>query len=144
ILYLCAGNKSLMEYLRVARLDEAAQEHPHLFITLLSINVIGGQFHNIRITYDEETSVVWLCHDLSYEDLSASYLDEEIRTFIQNALSFKKILKNYIAENIISDENEQHLAAENTGESELTGQQEVSHETGLLNLLDRHNNILEV
>lgn len=97
--YLNAGEKSITLYNKVEKLESALiEKHRDIFEILLNSNIISGIFGNIRIAYDSDTKVIWLCHDVMYDALNAMVLENSIREFTENAGSLKEQLLTRIIE----------------------------------------------
>ena len=98
-IYLSAGEKSITLYNKVEKLDSSLiEKHRDVFEILLNSNIISGVFGNIRIAYDSETKVIWLCHDVMYEEINAVVLENHIREFMENAGILKEQLLSKIIE----------------------------------------------
>lgn len=127
LLNFFASEATLMLFMQVEVLGEEAENNPVIFRNLLHSNVITGRFNNMRITYDEDTTVVWLCHDVTYDTLTAQSLTEEIKYFEKNAPELITILR----EDIINIYTE---STENTEEIEKTRKE--SEELTATNLMN--------
>lgn len=101
ILFLSSANNSVLAYIKVEKLgkDSATKQ---IFEELLSSNLFGGEFGNIRIAYDQDTSVVWLCHNIMLENLNAFSFEEQIRKFISDALNYKVLILSQVFSKLFS------------------------------------------
>ncbi len=97
-LYVSALPNSLMLYLEVDKLGQDPQKQQELYELLLRTNFRAGDFANLRLCYDPKTSVVWLCYDLMYDDLTAASFETGVSAFLQHALAFRDLVRSYIQE----------------------------------------------
>lgn len=98
LLNIYAAEESLMLFMRVEVLGNAADEHPEIFRELLHSNIIGGRFGNMRIVYDDESTAVWVCHDILFETINGDSVITEVDNFVKNA----PLLINILREDIIA------------------------------------------
>jgi hypothetical protein len=97
-LNIYAAEESLMLFMRVEVLGNAGYEHPEIFRELLHSNIIGGRFGNMRIVYDDESTAVWVCHDILFETINGDSVISEVDSFVKNA----PLLINILREDIIA------------------------------------------
>lgn len=112
ILFLSSVNNSVLAYIKVEKLgiDSAKKQ---IFEELLSSNLFGGEFGNIRIAYDRDTTVVWLCYNILTENLNALSFEEQLRGFISDALNYKAILLRQVLSKLLDiSESESPAASE--------------------------------
>ncbi len=117
-LYIIAGSKTLIMSVEVENLGNAGSENPDIFRHLLSVNILGGRYGNLRIGYDEASSTVWVCYDIIYEILTADLLEEKLKNFIENAPKFATLIREEIIYTYIDEQKpsaESHI-------NELTSQ----------------------
>lgn len=100
-LYISIRAHTLMFYMRSEKLGEICKEFPELFEMLLTANVSGGRFNNLRLTYDSDTTVLWLCYDIKHEAVTATAIKETAEMFIQNAKDFKKLLNSQLLDVVL-------------------------------------------
>jgi hypothetical protein len=99
ILQLYLSDESMMFFVQVGVLNDLRFQSPEVFIGLLSANNLGGRLYNQRISYDDVTSAVYICHDTYYKKIScAKDLDDELELFIENSRIFASIIKSIIIE----------------------------------------------
>ena len=101
ILFLSSANNSVLAYIKVEKLGKDSAKK-QIFEELLSSNLFGGEFGNIRIAYDQDTSVVWLCHNIMLENLNAFSFEEQIRKFISDALNYKVLILSQVFSKLFS------------------------------------------
>lgn len=112
ILFLSSVNNSVLAYIKVEKLgiDSAKKQ---IFEELLSSNLFGGEFGNIRIAYDRDTTVVWLCYNILTENLNALSFEEQLRGFISDALNYKAILLRQVLSKLLDiSESESPVSSE--------------------------------
>lgn len=97
-LFMCIRAHSLMLYTSVCMLGSEAKYFPKLFEMLLNHEISGGRFDNIRVAFDSETTVLWLCHDLNLEEVTTESLKNAINKFVDSAKKFKKLLNTQFLE----------------------------------------------
>ena len=97
-LFMCIRAHSLMLYTSVGMLGQEAKYYPKIFEMLLNHEISGGRFDNIRVAFDSDTTVLWLCHDLNMEEVTAESLKNAINKFVENAKKFKKLLNTQFLE----------------------------------------------
>ncbi|WP_295363040.1 hypothetical protein [uncultured Succinivibrio sp.] len=85
-----------MLYNRIDRLGSECKAFPELFEMILTSEVSSGRFNNIRLTYDSDTTVLWMCYDIKLEDITTVVLRDSINDFITNAKSLKKLMKTQL------------------------------------------------
>ena len=108
LLNIYAAEESLMLFMQVEVLGNAAEDHPEIFRELLHSNIIGGRFGNMRIVYDDESTAVWVCHDVLFETINGDSHISEVDNFVKNA----PLLINILREDIIAAYLEQSDTAE--------------------------------
>ena len=108
MLNIYAAEESLILFMQVEVLGNAAEDHPEIFRELLHSNIIGGRFGNMRIVYDDESTAVWVCHDVLFETINGDSLISEVDNFVKNA----PLLINILREDIIAAYLEQSDTAE--------------------------------
>ncbi|SFK13986.1 type III secretion system chaperone [Succinivibrio dextrinosolvens] len=96
MLNIYATDLSLMLFMQVDVLGNAGDEHPEIFRELLHSNIIGGKFGNLRIVYDNESTAIWICHDILWETINADSFVFEIDMFVKNAPLLIKLLREDI------------------------------------------------
>lgn len=62
----------------------------------------------MRIVYDDESTAVWVCHDVLFETINGDSLISEVDNFVKNA----PLLINILREDIIAAYLEQSDTAE--------------------------------
>ena len=110
ILFLSSNNNSVLAYLKVARLGLDFSKK-QLFEDLLASNLLGGEFGNIRIAYDKDTTVVWLCYNILTENLNALAFEEKLKIFISDAQNYRALLLNQVISNILEASSQDSAAA---------------------------------
>ncbi len=95
-LFMCIRTQTLMIYTRIERLGAETKAFPELFEMILTSDVSGGRFNNLRLAYDSDTTVLWMCYDIKLEEITTVVLRDTINSFINNAKSFKKLLKTQL------------------------------------------------
>ncbi len=103
-LYMSIGEGSVMLYMSCENIGEKSVVNPEVFERLLSLNMFGGRYHNIRLTYDSDTAVLWLCYDVMFDTFSPETFKSSVKTFIEEGNSFRSFLNENIL-NIILAEN---------------------------------------
>lgn len=98
LLNIYAAEESLMLFMQVEVLGEAGDAHPEIFRELLHSNIVGGRFGNLRIVYDNESTAIWICHDVLFETINGDSFITEVDNFVKNA----PLLINVLREDIIS------------------------------------------
>lgn len=99
ILQLYLSDESMMFFVLVGVLNDLRFQSPEVSIGLLSANNLGGRLYNQRISYDDVTSAVYICHDTYYKKISCvKDLDDELELFIENSRIFASIIKSIIIE----------------------------------------------
>ncbi len=114
VLEIFAASKTLMLFMEVENLGNAGSESPDIFRLLLSINTLGGRFGNLRITYDEESTSVWVCYDISYEELTVQLLEEKLSKFIEEAPQFANMVREEIIYTYINEPKDSEPAHEDS------------------------------
>ncbi len=100
-LFICLRAKTLMFYTSIERLGAESKNFPALFEMILTSDVSGGRFNNLRLAYDSDTTVLWLCYDINLDDVTTMVLRDTVNSFINNAKSFKKLLKTQLLDVVI-------------------------------------------
>ncbi|SFS44480.1 hypothetical protein SAMN02910357_00772 [Succinivibrio dextrinosolvens] len=100
-LFMCMRTKTLMIYTRIDRLGAECKAFPELFEMLLTSDVSAGRFNNLRLAYDSDTTVLWICYDIKLDELTTIVLRDGINDFINNAKSFKKLMKTQLLDVIM-------------------------------------------
>ena len=102
ILFLSLVSNSVLAYIKLERLG-LKSSNKEIFEDLLASNLVGGEFGNIRIAYDKDTTVVWLCYNIMLDDLNATSFEELLKFFITNAMNYRALLLSKILSNLFSD-----------------------------------------
>ena len=102
ILFLSLVSNSVLAYIKLERLG-LKSSNKEIFEDLLASNLVGGEFGNIRIAYDKDTTVVWLCYNIMLNDLNAKSFEEQLKFFITNAMNYRALLLSKILSNLFSD-----------------------------------------
>ncbi|WP_406018021.1 type III secretion system chaperone [Succinivibrio sp.] len=100
-LYMCMKEVSVMLYIRCETLGEKSVVNPEMFESLLSLNIFGGRYHNIRLTYDRDTTVLWLCYDVMLDTVTPETFQSSLKIFIEDANSFRNFLNDKILDVVI-------------------------------------------
>ena len=95
-LFMCIRPQTLMIYNRIDRLGSESKAFPELFEMILASEVSSGRFNNIRLVYDSDTTVLWMCYDIKLEDITTVVLRDSINDFINNAKNLKKFMKTQL------------------------------------------------
>ncbi|MBE6422429.1 type III secretion system chaperone [Succinivibrio dextrinosolvens] len=103
-LYANITDNSVMFFMSVEKLGDNAEDHPNVFSDLLAAAMAGGKFSNLRIVYDKETTIVWVCYDISIDHLTADRFEEGAECFIENAQPYIDYLRTVITSSFL-DEN---------------------------------------
>jgi len=98
ILFLSLVSNSVLAYIKLERLG-LKSSNKEIFEDLLASNLVGGEFGNIRIAYDKDTTVVWLCYNIMLNDLNAKSFEEQLKFFITNAMNYRALLLSKILSN---------------------------------------------
>jgi hypothetical protein len=102
ILFLSLVSNSVLAYIKLERLG-LKSSNKEIFEDLLASNLVGGEFGNIRIAYDKDTTVVWLCYNIMLDDLNATSFEKLLKFFITNAMNYRALLLSKILSNLFSD-----------------------------------------
>ena len=102
-LYANITDNSVMFFMSVEKLGDNAEEHPNIFSDLLAAAMAGGKFSNLRIVYDKETTIVWVCYDVSSDRLTADRLEEGAECFIENAPTYIDYLRSVITSSFLEE-----------------------------------------
>ena len=102
IFFLSLVSNSVLAYIKLERLG-LKSSNKEIFEDLLASNLVGGEFGNIRIAYDKDTTVVWLCYNIMLNDLNAKSFEEQLKFFITNAMNYRALLLSKILSNLFSD-----------------------------------------
>ena len=92
-----------MFFMSVEKLGDNAEEHPNIFSDLLAAAMAGGKFSNLRIVYDKETTIVWVCYDVSSDRLTADRFEEGAECFIENAPTYIDYLRAVITSSFLEE-----------------------------------------
>lgn len=92
---------SVMLYMRCETLGEKSVVNPEMFESLLSLNMFGGRYHNIRLTYDRDTTVLWLCHDIMLDTCTPDSFLSDLKFFIQDGNNFRDFLNDKILDVVL-------------------------------------------
>ncbi len=95
-LFMCLRSQTLMLYTRIERLGAETKAFPELFEMILTSAVSGGRFNNLRLAFDSDTTVLWMCYDIKLDSVTTVVLRDTINDFINNAKSFKKLMKTQL------------------------------------------------
>lgn len=117
VLYANITDNTVMFFKPVEKLGEKAEETPRVFTDLLAAGMCGGRFGNIRITYDVETTYVWICIDVLSDNLTADKLEETAALFIKHSPQYIKVLRSVIANAFFSEGED---SAENTAPEQVS------------------------
>ncbi len=100
-LYMSLREVSVMLYMRCETLGEKSVVNPEMFEGLLSLNMFGGRYHNIRLTYDRDTTVLWLCFDVMLDTFTPETFQTSLKHFIEDGNSFRHFLNDKILDVIL-------------------------------------------
>lgn len=109
-----------MLFMQVEVLGNVGEDHPEIFRDLLHSNIIGGKFGNLRIVYDDDSTAVWLCHDIPLETINADRLSDEVDRFAANAPLLIGVLREDIITAYMDLESEEAAAENRKKTEELT------------------------
>jgi hypothetical protein len=120
LLNIYAAEETLMLFMQVEVLGNVGEDHPEIFRDLLHSNIIGGKFGNLRIVYDDDSTAVWLCHDIPLETINADRLSDEVDRFAANAPLLIGVLREDIITAYMDLESEEAAAENRKKTEELT------------------------
>lgn len=107
-LFMCIRPQTLMIYNRIDRLGSESKAFPELFEMILTSEVSSGRFNNIRLAYDSDTTVLWMCYDIKLDDVTTIVLRDSINDFINNGKSLKKLMKTQLLDVVMQALRDSH------------------------------------
>lgn len=117
-IYANITDNSVMFFMTVEKLGGNAEDHPNVFSDLLAAAMAGGRFSNLRIVYDKETTIVWVCYDVLTDLLTADQFEEGAECFIENAKPYIEYLRAVITSSFL-EENEETEVPEAISEARI-------------------------
>ena len=105
-LYMSLRDVSVMLYIRCETLGEKSVVNASMFESLLSLNMFGGRYHNIRLTYDRDTTVLWLCHDVMLDSFSQDSFCTAVKVFIEDGVTFRNFLNYRVLDVVMGAQRE--------------------------------------
>ena len=100
-LYMSLRDVSVMLYMRCENLGEQSVVNASMFEGLLALNIFGGRYHNIRLSYDRDTTVLWLCHDVMLDSFSVASFSSAVRIFIEDGVAFRNFVNDEILDAVL-------------------------------------------
>jgi hypothetical protein len=109
-LYMSLRDVSVMLYIRCETLGEKSVVNASMFEGLLALNIFGGRYHNIRLSYDRDTTVLWLCHDVMLDSFSVESFSSAVKIFIEDGVAFRNFVNDEILDAVLELKKESSKA----------------------------------